>query len=93
MYKRQEEGERNPIQQLRRHEKLLRSIIGDDIPIISIICMAHPKMIIEGVENCSVPLVKSDLLVEYIENYGGKRPLLKEKAIIECKNKIEEYMK
>ena len=88
-----EEGERNPIQQLRRHEKLLRSIIGDDIPIISIICMAHPKMIIEGVENCSVPLVKSDLLVEYIENYGGKRPVLKEKAIIECKNKIEEYMK
>lgn len=88
-----EEGERNPIQQLRRHEKLLRSIIGEDIPIISIICMAHPKMIIEGVENCSVPLVKSDLLVEYIENYGGKRPVLKEKAIIECKNKIEEYMK
>lgn len=88
-----EEGERNPIQQLRRHEKLLRSIIGEDIPIINIICMAHPKMIIEGVENCSVPLVKSDLLVEYIENYGGKRPVLKEKAIIECKNKIEEYMK
>ena len=50
-------------------------------------------MIIEGVENCSVPLVKSDLLVEYIENYGGKSLVLKEEVIIDCKNKIEEYMK
>ena len=55
--------------------------------------MAHSKMIIEGVKNCSVPLVKSDLLVEYIENYGGKSLVLKEEAIIDCKNKIEEYMK
>lgn len=47
----------------------------------------------DEIGGCSVPLVKSDLLVEYIENYGGKSLVLKEEAIIDCKNKIEEYMK
>lgn len=88
-----QEGERNPIQQLRRHEKLLRSILGKDIPIICMICMAHPKMIIEGVENCSVPLIKSDLLVEYIENYAAEKDMLTVKEIDNCKSQIEMYMK
>lgn len=86
-----QEGERNPIQQLRRHEKLLRSIIGLDVPIINIICMAHPKMIIEGVENCSIPLVKSDLLVEFIETYKSDVSL-SDDEISECIKKIESYM-
>ena len=86
-----EEGERNPIQQLRRHEKLLRSIVGEYAPIISIICMAHPKMIIEGAENCQVPLVKSDLLVEYIENYPGE--VFTSEEIQEYGYKIEQHMK
>lgn len=86
-----QEGERNPIQQLRRHEKLLRSIIGSDVPIINIICMAHPKMIIEGVENCSIPLVKSDLLVEFIETYKSDVSL-SDDEISECIKKIESYM-
>lgn len=88
-----QEGERNPIQQLRRHEKLLRSILGKDIPIICLICMAHPKMIIEGVENCSVPLIKSDLLVEYIENYNLGTSTLTDADVSKCKNQIEKYMK
>lgn len=86
-----QEGERNPIQQLRRHEKLLRSIIGSDVPIINIICMAHPKMIIEGVENCSIPLVKSDLLVEFIETYKSDVSLSTDE-INDCVKKIESYM-
>lgn len=88
-----QEGERNPIQQLRRHEKLLRSILGKDIPIICMICMAHPKMIIEGVENCSVPLIKSDLLVEYIENYDLGTSVLTDDDVAKCKNQIEKHMK
>ena len=86
-----QEGERNPIQQLRRHEKLLRSIIGSDVPIINIICMAHPKMIIEGVEHCSIPLVKSDLLVEFIETYKSDVSL-SDDEISECIKNIENYM-
>ena len=88
-----QEGERNPIQQLRRHEKLLRSILGKDIPIICMICMAHPKMIIEGVENCNVPLIKSDLLVEYIENYDLGTSSLTDADISKIRNQIEKYMK
>ena len=79
------EGERNPLQQLRRHEKLLRSIVGEDVNIISVICMAHPKLIIEGSENCTIPLIKSDMLVEYIENYKTDINLTREK--------MEDYQK
>lgn len=88
----QMEGERNPIQQIRRHEKLLRSIIGLDIPIINIICMAHPKLIIEGVENCSVPIIKSDLLVEFIETYTSDANI-SEDEIKKCVTQIENYIK
>lgn len=66
------EGERNPLQQIRRHEKLLSSIVGN-IEIISVICLSHPKVIIEGAENCPRKVIKSDLLCEYIENYKGQR--------------------
>lgn len=88
----QMEGERNPIQQVRRHEKLLRSIIGSDIPIINIICMAHPKLIIEGVENCSVPIIKSDLLVEFIETYKSDINI-SEDEIKKCVTQIENHIK
>ena len=87
-----EEGERNPIQQVRRHEKMLRSIISEDIEIIDIICMAHPKMIIEGVENCTIPLIKSDMLVEYIENYDNGK-MISDYEIQRCVECIKEYMK
>lgn len=67
-------GIRNPIQQVRRHEKLLKSIVGD-INIISIICLAHPEIIIKGVEHAQVPVVKSDLLCDFIENYTANTSL------------------
>lgn len=86
------EGERNPLQQLRRHEKLLSSILTDDIPIIGVICMAHPKMIITGVENSPIPLVKSDLLVDFIEKYPSNNKELSFQEMQECLKKIEQYM-
>lgn len=51
--------------------------------------MSHPKMIIEGVENCGVPLIKSDLLVEYIENYNLGTSVLTDADVSKCKNQIE----
>lgn len=86
-----EEGERNPLQQIRRHEKILKSILPQDVPIISIICMAHPKMIIEGSENCIIPIVKSDLLVEFIESYNSSSELSMEN-MQKCLQTINEYM-
>ncbi|MDF2611370.1 MAG: hypothetical protein K0R92_2844 [Lachnospiraceae bacterium] len=58
-------AERNPIQQVDRHHILLSSILGD-APIFDIICFSHPDLIIEGIENCDVDIVKSDLLGRYI---------------------------
>ena len=65
----EEEGLKNPLQQIRQHEKILTSFLPEDCKIISIICIANNKAIIEGVEHCPIPIVKSDMLVEFIENY------------------------
>lgn len=87
-----EEGEKNPLQQLRRHEKLLKSVLSSNIPIIGLICLAHSQMIIEGVENSPVPIVKSDSLTEYIENYTINGRELTRKEMDECFKCIEGYM-
>ena len=61
-------GETNPLQQVRRHEKLMKSILNDEIQISSILCLANNSVIIEGTENTPLDIVKCDLLVEEIEN-------------------------
>lgn len=83
-------GERNPLQQSRRHEAVLRSIVGDDVPIISVLVIANPKAIIQGAENSKVKLLKSDVLEEYIANYKGSVSYTKEK-IQALADKIEKY--
>ena len=67
----EEEGIKNPIQQIRQHEKMLASFLPEDFKIISIICIANDKAIIEGTENSVLLIVKSDMLVEFIENYDS----------------------
>lgn len=83
-------GERNPLQQVRRHEAVLKSIVGDNVPVTSVLVMAHPTTIIEGVENCVIPLVKSDLLGEYITNYQSSRTLTADE-MNEVRDLIEKY--
>ncbi|MCI8833978.1 MAG: NERD domain-containing protein [Ruminococcus sp.] len=85
-----EVGERNPIQQIRRHEAVLRSIVGEDVPIVSILVMANPRMIIEGVENFSLPLLKSDRLEEYISTYRNEKVYTKSE-IEALREKLEQY--
>lgn len=62
-------AEENPAQQLFRHRVLLQSIVGDDVPIIDVICMAHPNLMITGQGNSFIPVVKKDLLADFIVNY------------------------
>lgn len=62
-------AEENPAQQLFRHHILLQSIVGDQIPIIDVICMSHPSIIINGQENSRIPIIKKDLLADYIVSY------------------------
>lgn len=84
-------GELNPVQQIRRHEKLIHSFISSDINITSFICIANSGAIIEGSQNSIIPIVKSDLLVERIENLNIENDLTKEK-ISECITLITSHM-
>lgn len=84
-------GVTNPIQQVRRHEKLIRSFIPNNIPIHSYICLANSSVVIEGSENSIVPIVKSDLLVEYIEKEEVKTALTREE-IDKCVQLILGHM-
>ena len=61
-------AEENPAQQLFRHHVLLQSIVGDNVPIIDVICMAHPNLMISGQGNSLIPVVKKDLLADFIVN-------------------------
>lgn len=85
-----EEGVKNPIQQIRQHEKMLCSFLGKDCNIISIICIANDKTIIEGIENCVIPIVKSDMLVEFIEKWDSLNTEMsdeqKEKCVVDIYN-------
>jgi hypothetical protein len=85
-------GMKNPLQQVRQHEKLLRSFLNDNVSIINIICIANDRAIIDGAENCPLPIIKSDLLVEYIETYKGRKPPLTLEEVQDCVNRIYDHM-
>ncbi|MBO5352976.1 MAG: NERD domain-containing protein [Lachnospiraceae bacterium] len=78
--------EENPAQQLFRHHVLLQSIVGDHVPIIDVICMAHPNLMITGQGNSLIPVVKKDLLADFIVNY--RTVGLSEREITSICNKI-----
>lgn len=87
-----EEGVKNPLQQVRQHEKLLASFLPKECRIISILCIANDKAIIEGSEHCPVPIVKSDLLVEFIENWQTTDSELSDEQKKDCITAIYERM-
>lgn len=81
--------EENPAQQLFRHHVMLESIIGNAVPIIDVICMSHPALMISGQENSNIPIVKKDLLADFIANY---RPAgLSPRDIENIKGRINAY--
>lgn len=82
-------AEENPAQQIFRHHVLLQSIVGDNVPIIDVICMAHPSLMISGQENSLIPVVKKDLLADFIVNYPSVN--LSKREIIKIRDKINAY--
>lgn len=72
-------SENNPVQQVNRHHILMESIVGSNVPIIDVICLAHPNLIVSGQENSKIPVVKKDLLGDFIMNY--KQPTLSKDEI------------
>lgn len=87
-----EEGVKNPLQQIRQHEKVLKSFLPQECDVISIICIANDKAIIEGSENCPIPIVKSDMLVEFIENWNGSNSIMTDLQKEKCIEAIYNYM-
>ena len=66
-----QEGTESPVAQVVRHHKVLESVLEKnnvECPIVDIICIANRTAIIEGEENSSVAVVKSDELIRFIEN-------------------------
>lgn len=88
----EEEGVKNPLQQIRQHEKLLASFLPKECRIISILCIANDKAIIEGSGYCPIPIVKSDLLVEFIEKWQTTESELSDGQKESCITAIYEHM-
>lgn len=73
-------GEKNPLQQIERHHYITEKILGEDVPIHDIICIANDSSIIEGTENSVVPIIKSDMLAHYIKKMERYKEMTNEKA-------------
>ena len=83
-------AEENPAQQVFRHRVLLQSIVGYQIPIIDVICLSHPSIVVTGQENSKIPVIKKDLLADFIVNYRpvgltSEQMEILERQINDCK--------
>lgn len=83
-----EKGIDSPTAQSKRHHILMENILSEEginAPIVDIICIANSSAIIKGDENSSIPVVKVDALIEYVESIEkelSKDPVLDKNAII-----------
>ena len=68
----------SPTFQVYRHEKLIRSFLQKDVPVRSIICLANPRVLVSGQEYCKVPVLRADLLAQFIEEQPSPRMLSRE---------------
>lgn len=70
------EGMKNPIQQVDRHHMIVSSLLSgfvDEKDIHDVICLSYDTCRINGIENSTIPVVKSDLLNRYIlDTTSGK---------------------
>ena len=47
------------------------------VNIISIICLAIKNVVISGEKNCKIPVIRADMIAEFIESYNGNETLSK----------------
>lgn len=65
----------SPVFQVQRHRRVLQAILPGCIPIHDLIVIANHGTIIEGRENCSVPVVTSDLLLSTVDELDKNQVL------------------
>lgn len=68
----------SPAFQTYRHEKLVRSFLAPEIQVSSIICLANQHTFVKGQENCNIPVLKWDLLAQFIEERPAEKKLSRE---------------
>ncbi|MDA8441796.1 MAG: nuclease-related domain-containing protein [Peptococcaceae bacterium] len=73
--KQRTEGMENPLEQVRRHEIVLRDFVEElfgrqTVPLQEIVVIANPKSTLKGEQNSSFVILKRDKLLDFIINYG-----------------------
>lgn len=59
---------------------MIKSIVGD-IPVYSFICIARENAIIQGINYSKIPIVKTDMLVERIEELEENNKFISDEDI------------
>lgn len=65
----------NPTQQVMRHENVLKSLLGDDMPIVSIIAMGNYNTKVKSRNLCPYPIVDANNILPHIQEYKSNRVL------------------
>lgn len=84
-------GTENVNFQVRRHNKVLNSILEDKLPIVDLIVWTNVESIIEGAQYSSTKIIKVDQLVEFVEGYNDGVGLSQEEIDFAIKT-IEKNM-
>lgn len=66
----------SPSAQVERHELLLRSIVGMNVPLHSLICIANDQTEVRGDERSKYPIILRRYLSKYLDRLAGDPPIL-----------------
>lgn len=66
----------SPSAQVERHELLLRSIVGRNVPLHSLICIANDQTEVKGDERSEYPIILRRYLSKYLDRVTGEAPTL-----------------
>lgn len=81
----------SPAFQVKRHDALLSKIVGEDVPVCGIICLANPNVKLQDADNSEIPVVKLGELPELLDalDKSTASPLTAQK-VTEVIGKIEK---
>lgn len=81
----------SPAFQVKRHAALLSKIVGEDVPVCGIICLANPNVKLQDADNSEIPVVKLGELPELLDalDKSTASPLTAQK-VTEMIGKIEK---
>lgn len=69
----------------------MRSFLSEEIPVSSIICLANHRAFVKGQENSNVPVLKWDLLAQFIESQPSEKKLSREEMEMVYEQIKEHY--